>query len=220
MKSKTKKTYTSDEVAKLYNLSTPRLLQLRKGQIVNTYETVRGKKVLARSYSFPPILEEGKDWEWTGSEVVFFESALKKITNRKANRKHNGKTQRPNSTKVKVVKIKAPSFPKGAVMVPDVANEFKITVQQIYAIRDTSINKPRSFTNYLIKGKDWDYINGKVALYKSAIPKVKELVALIKQKATMPKVKSITALVGTKAFRISGADAQRIIDIIKANKKI
>jgi len=238
MKTQTQKTYTSTELAKRYNLSVSRLSHFRKGQILNKYDIVNGKRAIVRTYVLPPILEEGKDWATSPSGVVFFEDAIKKIERRPTRRKHvrtNSKasvTVMPNAIVMPKAKATVPSkitvtssskispFKKGFYTVYDIAREFKIKTHVVYSLKDNSTNRPRFFKNYLIRGIDWDYHERIIIFYKSAKEKIKEYLGVYKQRQTKsPKTSRVTALIGDKVFRVSGENAQRIIDIIKENNK-
>jgi hypothetical protein len=65
--SKTK--YTKDEFMKLAGINN----RQRLDQLMNGYKNIKNGK----EYKFEPVLIEGKDF--VKSEIVFFESALKKI---------------------------------------------------------------------------------------------------------------------------------------------
>jgi hypothetical protein len=214
----TKKTYTSKEVCEMFNLSAPRLLQFRKGQTVKV--AGKGKNDETRFYNFEPILKEGKDWEWNGSEVVFNESAITKLKQRKSYRKlqnnavstrgtnqSSSRQQRKLETKREINNLE--------FSVQELADEMKLTVQKIYALRDISTNKPVSFQNYLKQNKDWKYDDGKVILLKSAKEKIQQYANMLKEKAEIPKSKKLSVLIGNKVFHLHGDAANAVIKIIE-----
>lgn len=205
------KTYNSKEICEMFNISAPRLLQFRKGQSV----TAPGKgKNNARIYSFEPLLEEGTDWYWDGSEVVFRQSAVIKISKRKKYNK-SGEHNYEAREKRKKEKKAANELKEGEYTVQEIADRLNLTVQKIYALRDISSNKPVSYTNYLIQNKDWRYDDGKVILLQSAKEKVKGYADLLKDKEEIPKAKRIAILIGTKVFHLTGEAAIRVINIIE-----
>jgi hypothetical protein len=212
------KTYNSKEVCEMFSLSAPRLLQFRKGQTVK----VTGKDINEepRFYEFEPILTEGKDWEWNGSEVVFKESAITKLKQRKAYRKFQNKSvavretkQRANRKNRKLDTNREVNNPEFSVQ--EIAEEMKLTVQKIYALRDISTNKPVSFKNYLKQNKDWRYDDGKVILLKSAKEKIQQYADILKQKEEIPKSKKLTVIIGNKVFHLQGDAANAVIKIIE-----
>lgn len=217
-----KKTYTSKEVCDMFNLSAPRLLQFRKGQKVSVPSKVKNKE--PKTYEFDPILIEGKDWEWNGSEVVFFESSITKLKERKTYRKYQHRMTSDrgakSSTRKKVIAVyeaqnNYTNINNTEFSVQEIAEEFNLNVQKIYALRDISSNKPVSFTNYLKLNKDWRYDDGKVILLKSARQKIQEYADMLKEKEEVPKSKKITVLIGNKVFHLQGDASNEVIRIIE-----
>ena len=217
-----KKTYTSKEVCEMFNLSAPRLLQFRKGQKVSVPSKVKNKE--PRIYEFDPILIEGKDWEWNGSEVVFFESSITKLKERKTYRKYQHRMSSDrgakSSTRKKVFAVYEAqndytNINNAEFSVQEIAEEFNLNVQKIYALRDISSNKPVSYTNYLRQNKDWRYDDGKVILLKSAKQKIQEYAKMLKEKEEVPKSKKITVLIGNKVFNLQGEASNQVIKIIE-----
>jgi hypothetical protein len=202
----------------MFNLSAPRLLQFRKGQKVKV--AGKGENEESRIYEFEPILTEGKDWEWDGSEVIFKESAITKLKQRKAYRKYHSKTSSARSSRTKTLRQKGKLETKreannNEFSVQELAEEMNLTVQKIYALRDISTNKPVSFQKYLLLNKDWKYDDGKVVLLKGAREKIKEYAEMLKEKEVVPKSKRITILIGNKVFHLSGTAADSVIKIIE-----
>lgn len=215
------KTYNSKEVCEMFTLSAPRLLQFRKGQTVKV--AGKGKNDEPRFYDFEPILKEGKDWEWNGSEVVFKESAITKLKQRKAYRKLQNNTVTSRGTKPSSNRQQGKLETKRETnslefSVQELAEEMKLTVQKIYALRDISTNKPVSFQNYLKQNKDWKYDDGKVILFKSAKEKVKQYADMLKEKEEIPKSKKISVLIGNKVFHLFGDAANAVIRIIEKDQ--
>lgn len=216
-----KKTYTSKEVCEMFNLSAPRLLQFRKGQKVRVSSKIKNKQ--PRTYEFDPILIEGEDWEWNGSEVVFNESAINKLKERKAYRKYQIRMSSDRGAKAMARDNQDKSDKKPelninnnlAFSVQEIAEELDLSVQKIYALRDISTNKPVSFTNYLRLNKDWKYDDGKVILLKSARQKIQEYANMLKEKEEVPKSKKITVLIGNKVFHLQGEASNQVIRIIE-----
>ena len=214
----TQRTYNSKEVCEMFNLSAPRLLQFRKGQTVKVKG--KSKNEEPRYYEFEQILEEGKDWDWNGSEVVFKESAITKLKQRKAYRKYQNKTVAVREKKTTANKEQSKLDTNRKVnnleySVQELAEEMKLTVQKIYALRDISTNKPVSFHNYLKQNKDWRYDDGKVVLLKSAREKIQQYANILKQKEEIPKSKKLTVLIGNKVFHLHGEAANTVIKIIE-----
>jgi hypothetical protein len=199
-----KKTYNTKEISEMFNLSHPRLLQFRKGQKVG-------------EYSFDPILEEGKDWYWSESTVVYTKTAVVKLQNRKIYRKR----LKTLNDKMLVGKEDIPRLlqNKGEYSVQYIAKKYGITVQKIYSLRDVSTNKPIGYTNYLIENKDWKYVGGKVILLEPSKEKISQYANMLKEKKDIPKAKRIIILIGNKVFNIGGEDANAIIEIIKRKNK-
>ena len=215
------KTYNSKEVCEMFSLSAPRLLQFRKGQTVKV--AGKGKNDEPRFYDFEPILKEGKDWEWNGSEVVIKESAITKLKQRKAYRKIQSNTVTSRGTKSSSKRQQGKLETKREInslefSVQELAEEMKLTVQKIYALRDISTNKPVSFQNYLKQNKDWKYDDGKVILFKSAKEKVKQYADMLKEKEEIPKSKKLSVLIGNKVFHLLGDAANAVIKIIEKDQ--
>lgn len=209
------KTYNSKEICVLFNISAPRLLQFRKGQQV----TVKSKNPSKpdRAYKFDPLLIEGTDWVWDGSEVVFRQSAVTKLSKRKIYNKHGNSNIQPLQ-KAKRVKPAKPKLKAGEYTVQEIADKYKTTVQKIYALRDISSNKPISYNDYLIQNKDWIYDDGKVILFESAKSKIKGYIELLKERSEVPKARRIAVLVGTKVFHLTGNEAHMVIAIIQSKQ--
>ena len=202
--------YNSKEICAMFNITAPRLLQFRKGQLVN----VKSKDGSPRTYTFDPILIENKDWYWNESEAVFRESAITKIKERKANRKLGEHTANSKAKRKEILKTNN-SLKDGEYLVPAIAKKYKITVQNVYSLRDTSTTKPKSYSNYLIQGKDWRFDGGKVILLKSSIAKIEEYVKMLKEKRNVPKANRISVLVNSKLFHLSGEDAKKVIEMLQ-----
>ena len=198
----------------MFNITAPRLLQFRKGQLVN----VKSKDGSLRTYTFDPILIENKDWYWNESEAIFRESAIEKIKGRKQYVK-NGDHNAASREKKRQEFIAKNTLKDGEYLVPAIAKKYKITVQNIYSLRDTSTTKPKSYSNYLIQGKDWRFDGGKVILLKSSIAKIEEYAKLLKEKSTIPKAKRISVLVNSKLFHLSGEDAKKVIEMLHKKQK-
>lgn len=212
------KTYNSKEVCEMFNLSAPRLLQFRKGQTVKV--AGKGKDNEPRFYEFEPILKEGKDWVWNGSEVLFKESAITKLKQRKSYRKYQNNNLTTRGTKPTANRQQRKLETKKEVnnlefSVQELAEEMKLTVQKIYALRDISTNKPVSFQNYLKQNKDWKYDDGKVILLKSAKEKIQQYADMLKEKEEIPKSKKLSVLIGNKVFHLQGDAANAVIKIIE-----
>ena len=212
------KTYNSKEVCEMFNLSAPRLLQFRKGQTVKV--AGKGKNSEPRFYEFEPILKEGKDWEWNGSEVLFKESAITKLKQRKSYRKFQNNNASARGTKPMANRQQRKLETKKEVntlefSVQELAEEMKLTVQKIYALRDISTNKPVSFQNYLKQNKDWKYDDGKVILLRSAKEKIQQYADMLKEKEEIPKSKKLSVLIGNKVFHLQGDAANAVIKIIE-----
>jgi hypothetical protein len=215
-----KKTYTSKEVCEMFNLSAPRLLQFRKGQKVRV--STKNENEEPRTYEFDPILIEGEDWEWNGSEVVFNESSIIKLKERKAYRKYQHRMSSDRGAKSLARRQLGISYePKDINInnlefsVQEIAEEMNLSVQKIYALRDISSNKPVSFTNYLKLNKDWKYDDGKVILFRSARQKIQEYANMLKEKEEVPKTRKITVLIGNKVFHLQGEASNAVIRIIE-----
>jgi hypothetical protein len=192
------KTYNSNELTEMFKVSPPRLLQFRKGQQV-------------KDYFYDPILEEGKDWYWNGSEVVYTESAVQKLKDRRVNKKRN---------KHAIKQVVLESIKKvGEYTIQDVAMEVGLTVQKVYTLRDNSTNKPIAFTNYLIENTDWKYVGGSVIILESGKAKATEYAQFLEDRKKVPKSKRITVLIGTKVFNLTGKEARSIIEIIKRKQE-
>ena len=205
------KTYNSKEICEMFNISAPRLLQFRKGQSV---KIKTNDENLIRSYKFEPLLEEGKDWYWDGSEVVFRQSSVTKLSKRKKYNKSSDNKIPAKDTK-KLEREEKNKLNEGEYTVQEIADRLGITVQKIYSLRDISTNKPVSYKNYLIQNKDWKYDDGKVILFLSAKEKIKGYVDLLKEKEDVPKAKRIAVLIGTKVFHLTGEAAQGVIEMIQ-----
>ncbi len=205
------KTYNSKEICEMFNISAPRLLQFRKGQSV---KIKTNDENLIRSYKFEPLLEEGKDWYWDGSEVVFRQSSVTKLSKRKKYNK-SGDNKIPAKDRKKLEREEKNKLNEGEYTVQEIADRLGITVQKIYSLRDISTNKPVSYKNYLIQNKDWKYDDGKVILFLSAKEKIKGYVDLLKEKEDVPKAKRIAVLIGTKVFHLTGEAAQGVIEMIQ-----
>lgn len=202
----------------MFNLSAPRLLQFRKGQTVKV--AGKGKDNEPRFYEFEPILKEGKDWEWNGSEVLFKESVITKLKQRKSYRKYQNNNLTTRGTKPTANRQQRKLETKKEVnnlefSVQELAEEMKLTVQKIYALRDISTNKPVSFQNYLKQNKDWKYDDGKVILLKSAKEKIQQYADMLKEKEEIPKSKKLSVLIGNKVFHLQGDAANAVIKIIE-----
>jgi len=192
------KTYNSNDLRKMFKVSKPRLTQFRKGQKVNRY-------------FYGPVIEEGKDWYWNGSEVIYTESAVQILKSRTINKNRNKhKAKQVASKSIKRV---------GEYTIQDVATEVGLTVQKIYALRDFSSNKPVAFTNYLIFNTDWKYIDGSVIVFESGKAKVAEYAQFLEERKKVPKSKRITVLIGTKVFNLTGEEARSIIEIVKRKQE-
>jgi len=214
------KTYNSKEICEMFNISAPRLLQFRKGQSVRVKTTKEG---VLRTYKFDALLEEGKDWYWDGSEVVFRQSAVTKLSKRKVYNKNRDNTNNEPKERKKRENKKENQLKEGEYTVQEIADRLDITVQKIYALRDISSNKPVSYKNYLIQNQDWRYDDGKVILLQTAKEKIKGYIDLLKDREEVPKAKRIAILIGTKVFHLTGESAYRVIDIIEedqARKKV
>ncbi|MFZ9760757.1 MAG: hypothetical protein ACO3EO_01485 [Candidatus Kapaibacteriota bacterium] len=205
------KTYNSKEICEMFNISAPRLLQFRKGQSV---KIKTNDENLIRSYKFDPLLEEGKDWYWDGSEVVFRQSSVTKLSKRKKYNK-SGENKILAKDRKKLEREEKNKLNEGEYTVQEIADRLGITVQKIYSLRDISTNKPVSYKNYLIQNKDWKYDDGKVILFQSAKEKIKGYVDLLKEKEDVPKAKRIAVLIGTKVFHLTGEAAQGVIEMIQ-----
>lgn len=205
------KTYNSKEICEMFNISAPRLLQFRKGQSV---KIKTNDENLIRSYKFDPLLEEGKDWYWDGSEVVFRQSSVTKLSKRKKYNK-SGENKILAKDRKKLEREEKNKLNEGEYTVQEIADRLGITVQKIYSLRDISTNKPVSYKNYLIQNKDWKYDDGKVILFQSAKEKIKGYVDLLKEKEDIPKAKRIAVLIGTKVFHLTGEAAQGVIEMIQ-----
>jgi len=205
------KTYNSKEICEMFNISAPRLLQFRKGQSV---KIKTNDENLIRSYKFDPLLEEGKDWYWDGSEVVFRQSSVTKLSKRKKYNK-SGENKILAKDRKKLEREEKNKLNEGEYTVQEIADRLGITVQKIYSLRDISTNKPVSYKNYLIQNKDWKYDDGKVILFLSAKEKIKGYVDLLKEKEDVPKAKRIAVLIGTKVFHLTGEAAQGVIEMIQ-----
>lgn len=210
------KNYTSKEICDMFKISPPRLLQFRKGQSV----VVKSKNPSKpdRVYNFDPLLEEGLDWYWDGSEVVFRQSTIAKLSKRKQYNKSGNYTAQALQRTMQQKKAKQ-KLKDGEYSVQDIADKYKLTVQKVYALRDISTNRPVSYKDYLIQNKDWKYDDGKVILFESAKKKIKGYAELIKEKEQVPKAKRIAILVGTKLFHLTGNEAQMVISIIQSKQK-
>ncbi|MGA1248860.1 MAG: hypothetical protein ACO323_01165 [Candidatus Kapaibacteriota bacterium] len=195
----------------MFNISAPRLLQFRKGQSV---KIKTNDENLIRSYKFDPLLEEGKDWYWDGSEVVFRQSSVTKLSKRKKYNK-SGENKILAKDRKKLEREEKNKLNEGEYTVQEIADRLGITVQKIYSLRDISTNKPVSYKNYLIQNKDWKYDDGKVILFQSAKEKIKGYVDLLKEKEDVPKAKRIAVLIGTKVFHLTGEAAQGVIEMIQ-----
>jgi len=206
-----RKTYNSKEICEMFNISAPRLLQFRKGQSV---KIKTNDENLIRSYKFDPLLEEGKDWYWDGSEVVFRQSSVTKLSKRKKYNK-SGENKILAKDRKKLEREEKNKLNEGEYTVQEIADRLGITVQKIYSLRDISTNKPVSYKNYLIQNKDWKYDDGKVILFQSAKEKIKGYVDLLKEKEDVPKAKRIAVLIGTKVFHLTGEAAQGVIEMIQ-----
>lgn len=212
----TGKTYNSKEICEMFSISAPRLLQFRKGQQV---KVKTNKPNVLREYKFDPLLEEGKDWYWDGSEVVFKQSSVIKLSKRKTYNK-TGQNLITVKTQQKADRLQAKAQlaqqmkQNGEYTVQEISDKLKISVQKIYSLRDISTNKPVSYTDYLIQNKDWRYEDGKVILMGLAKEKIKGYANLLIQKQQIPKVKRIGVLVGTKIFHLTGSEADAIIDLL------
>jgi len=205
------KTYNSKEICEMFNISAPRLLQFRKGQSVNVKTSKDG---VLRNYKFEALLEEGKDWYWDGSEVVFRQSSVTKLSKRKIYNKNRDNNAEPKERKKRENK-KENQLKEGEYTVQEIADRLDISVQKIYALRDISSNKPVSYKNYLIQNQDWRYDDGKVILLQTAKEKIKGYIELLKDREEVPKAKRIAILIGTKVFHLTGEAAYRVIDIIE-----
>ena len=205
------KTYNSKEICEMFNISAPRLLQFRKGQSVNVKTS---KDRVLRNYKFEALLEEGKDWYWDGSEVVFRQSSVTKLSKRKIYNKNRDNNAEPKERKKRENK-KENQLKEGEYTVQEIADRLDISVQKIYALRDISSNKPVSYKNYLIQNQDWRYDDGKVILLQTAKEKIKGYIELLKDREEVPKAKRIAILIGTKVFHLTGEAAYRVIDIIE-----
>ncbi|NBP63800.1 MAG: hypothetical protein EBU66_03845 [Bacteroidetes bacterium] len=205
------KTYNSKEICEMFNISAPRLLQFRKGQSVKIKTS---EENVVKSYKFEPLLEEGKDWYWDGSEVVFRQSSVTKLSKRKKYNK-TGENKSSERERRRREREEKKTLNEGEYTVQEIADRLHITVQKIYSLRDISTNKPVSYKNYLIQNKDWKYDDGKVILFLSAKDKIKGYVDLLKDKEEVPKAKRIAVLIGTKVFHLTGDAAFRVIDLIE-----
>ena len=76
---KTIRLYKTSDVIKITAVSEQRLSQLRNGQ--KSKRTT--KKGLVKTGWTEPRLKENEDYEWIGSEILYYPSALQKILNRR-----------------------------------------------------------------------------------------------------------------------------------------
>lgn len=67
-------TYTTNQICEIAGVTAPRIHQMRNGQKV---------KIKGKVYKIEPILIQKQHWDWVGTEVTFFPSALDAILNRR-----------------------------------------------------------------------------------------------------------------------------------------
>ena len=76
---KTIRLYKTADMIKITAISEQRLSQLRNGQKISRTT----KKGLVKTSWTEPRLKENEDYEWVGSEIYYFPSAVQKILNRR-----------------------------------------------------------------------------------------------------------------------------------------
>ncbi len=68
------KVYTTNQISEITGVTAPRIHQMRNGQRV---------KVKSKLYDVKPVLQKGVDWDWRGSDVVFYPVGLERILSRR-----------------------------------------------------------------------------------------------------------------------------------------
>jgi len=148
---------------------------------------------------------------------MFSESSITKIKNKKRNRKFNIKSKAiPSPSKEKVKKE------EGLLEVKNLADKLKLTVQNIYAMRDISKkNIANSKYHSLVEDQDWKHINGKVFITKEGVEKIKENIKIKRNRKELllEKNAKITIIHKSNVFTISGELAFKIAEMVNASAK-
>lgn len=200
--------YTSKEVCDMFGLTSARMCHFRYGQTVHSKNKTGG---ISKVYKMPACLIEGKDWYKDGREIIYRESAIQILKERR----HYEKSGKLKNSKLVSFRATRTSPKDGFLTLREVARSFNVKYSDVYNLRDASPNIPKlADESHILKmDEDWIYHNSGILLKKESVEKVKAF--LEKKRNPFRRARKVTILWGNISSNISGEKAKKILEILR-----
>jgi len=201
--------FTSKEICDMFGLTAPRLCHFRYGQTVHSKSKTKGG--ISKVYKMPPCLTEGKDWYKNGREIIYRESAIEILKERR----HYEKSSSLKNSPLVTFRTTRTSPKNGFLTVKEVSRMLDSKYSDVYNLRDASSNIPKlAEESHILKmDEDWIYHNGSILLKKESVEKVKSF--LEKKRNPFKRARKVTILWGNISSSISGQKAKKILEILR-----